>query len=520
MPTPNRITFAPLALALASLATVIGAPVSGSAKLGPVKKLNGRAPVIEGAAEPLDGTTSEEKPLTPVLPLSQRNPLKPKSNSTTTLPTTEEPPVSAEPLGGEEPESTPDQTTTEEATTSTEKTGSEATTATKIENSPLEATLFPPLPNEYAAGSDFAPRQAATAKRMTVSIEGGMTYDSNVFLGATKAGQATDDFLYTLGARANFTLGDAVSKAESYLSLSYQPQVVVFQNNPSENALDHDVHFMGQKRWARTALGADLRFQQISGSTVELSDRVGRQVASGKIMAAYGWTEKLKIDTSLHYTSTQFQEAGFNDSEEISHETFVEYLATVKTRLAAGFGWGQLNVDGPLGGSQDFQRALIRLTTDVGGKLSFNARGGMEFRQFESGGSQTPIFGIGIEWKPKEGTSFRLDATRSVEASGSASGSNVTRTGLVIGARQRLGSRFTLGLDAGWDTYSYSVATAGLAAQAAQGNDSFFIRPSLSYQLRDDWRAELWFAFRTVDSSSAGGDYDVQQAGINFRFDF
>ena len=372
---------------------------------------------------------------------------------------------------------------------------------------------------------DAADTRLAAPKRIQLTLSGGVLYDSNIFL--TPKDQ-TSDILYRLSPAIALSFGDAKARQETYATASYRADGLVFQDSSDQNTVDHDLQVSGMKKFSRLSVGVDGRAQKLSGSTVDLGTRAERLAFNAALRLTYGWGERTSVDTALLWEATRYDSGQFTDSDQWTHETFFDYLLAPKAHLAAGFAWGQLDVAGPLGGKQDFQRALLRGRWEMSDKFSLNARAGLEWRQFASSDSTTPIFGLGASWKPREGTEVTLNGERVVEASGSEAGQNYTRSGVSVGLAQRVGDRFILGLSGGWAAYQYETVKAAptsdksgttAAPAVARDVDDFSVRPSLAYKFRDDRTAEIWYQFR-ADRSGGDLDYDVNQLGFNFRVDF
>ncbi len=352
------------------------------------------------------------------------------------------------------------------------------------------------------------------AKKIRLSLESGVVYDDNIFL---KSKDKQSDVIYRVSPQFRFALGDADARQASYVKLDYRPDIFIFQKNDGENSLDHDAAVSGQWTQARLTLGGQVRYQRMSGSSIDLSDRVQRDRYTAGVNGSYGWGSRTSVETSFKWSSERYAESGYADFDEWHHDTFFVYALSAKTRVAAGYGWGRLEVDGQ--GAQKFQQALARVETELSGKLSVQARGGAEFRTTDSGDSTTPVFGAAVNYKAAEGTTLALHGERSVEASGAQAGQNYSRTSVGAEIRQRMTERFVLSLDGGVDNYAY--AQAGAENAAGRGTEkSYYIRPGVSYALKENMRAEAWYGYRRTDGSGADDEYSVNQAGFNFRVDF
>ena len=120
---------------------------------------------------------------------------------------------------------------------------------------------------------------------------------------------------------------------------------------------------------------------------------------------------------------------------------------------------------------------------------------------------------------PTGRTSVSGSLYREVTASGSVEGENVTRTGASVKVQQKLGRSLTASVEAGYEKLAYDATEAG-ALSSGREDDYFFIRPSLRYELREGRRFELYYSHREDNSSVNLYDFDADQIGLAFAYDF
>ncbi len=382
------------------------------------------------------------------------------------------------------------------------------------ELSPLEPAI-PLMPEgmENAPLEALAPVEAK--KRWTLSVESRAIYDDNISL--SRPGKEEEDFVFLLTPSLRYQRGDVTSKQGTYVSAGYAASASVFASHSEENSLDHSLGFDAQKRLGRLVLGVDGRYQRLSGATVELSDRVDRDEAAARVRARYELGGNTMIDASAGWNSVHYREGALEDYDEWVAETYVGYRFSGRTEVAVGGAMGQLNVEGQQ--KQDFTRALVKVSVAPAGKLTLEAKGGMEWRDTEAGSQDTPVFDITAAYRPTARTAISGTVYRDVTASGSVDGENVTRTGASLRVQQSLGRSLTAGIEAGYEELDYEPARAG-APGSRRKDEYFFIRPSLRYELRQGRRLELYYSRRHDDSTIDLYDFDAAQAGLAFACDF
>lgn len=355
-----------------------------------------------------------------------------------------------------------------------------------------------------------------TSKRVVLWLEGGVLYDDNIFLNAR---DREADLLWRVGGEVQLNFGDVVNRDETYWVVRYRPDAFFFLENPDEDTLDHQAELLVRRKFARLAVDGSGAYQRTSGSTVELGDRVERDVVSARGGLTYAVGAKTSLASSVRWDGTAYRESGYADYREWAHESFVDYQATEKFRLGLGGGYGRLDVDDG-SEAQDFQRALARFSHEATGALTLNGRVGAEFRQTEVGDTTTPVFGLDATHALTAKTEGRLQAVREVAASGSLEGQNYTRTGLAMGVTHRVNDRVSLSVDGGWERYDYEAVTRAALPLDDREDTTVFVRPGFSYSFGDRWRAEAWYQWRSNDSSAPDQTYEVNQVGLNMRFTF
>lgn len=379
---------------------------------------------------------------------------------------------------------------------------------------PSEAVT--PLMPEGAEGAPDVAESIIDAKRQwTFSIEARSIYDDNIFLSSEATKKR--DLVFLLTPSVTWRHGDTAARKGSYATAAYSPSASFFTDESSENSIDHTFRFDGQKRFGRLAAGAEVRYQRLSGATPELSDRVDRDEAGGRLRMSYDIGGRTGIEASAGYNTVRYREAALADYDEWIADTYVGYQFSGRTRVAAGVAVGRMDVDGRE--QQKFQRALVKVTTDPTGKLTLEGRGGVEFRQTGAGETTTPVFHVSAEYRPTARTSVAASAYREVTASASVENENLTRTGASVRVQQKLGSRLTASVEAGYEKMEYASTEAGVAGSGRE-DEYFFVRPSLRYEFREGRRAEVYYSFREDDSTNDRFDFEANQAGLAIGFDF
>jgi hypothetical protein len=376
-----------------------------------------------------------------------------------------------------------------------------------------DAATSPLTPDQN--GPDFSDDPVVESTDPWVfGVEVATVYDDNIRLSSQDAQQ---DFLFVLSASVAWQRGDVKRKRGSWQRVYYKATGVAFAEQSDENSLDHDFQAGAQKRWGSLALAMEGRFRRLSGATPDLGDRVLRNDFNVKASGTYDFSGRTFVEAGVAYNGVRYEEAGLADYDEWVAEGFAGYELSGRTRISAGGSLGRLDV--AKAGSQDFQRALVKVNRVSTGSLGLTGKAGAEFRQTPQGDKTTPVFSLAADWEPVEdSTKVSVEVIRETVASGALAGENYQRTGAAVRVAQDLGSRFKAGLEAGYERLSYDAASN--ATSSGRSDDYLYVKPSLKYEFAARRRAEIFYSFREDDSSDEAFSFTANQWGLSFGLDF
>ena len=337
------------------------------------------------------------------------------------------------------------------------------------------------------------------------SLSMGVIADDNINLTSTNK---ESDLIFAFGA--NFRLLWGFKKDESYLAIDYSPTMLVFADHSRENAFDQKAGLAAQWRLAKLTLGAQAGLRTLSGGDVDVGDRADRILWQITLQAKYDYSTKTSFEVNLSPNASDYSR--YLDSMEWVNSNWVDYQAFPKTRIGAGLTFGYLKPEG--GDSQTYQQALVRITNPLTGKTTVNASGGIEYRQLGgSGGTQTtPVFRLGVGYRPFDGTQITVEASRRIYSSASMAGENFVSTGGVVSIRQRLFKRYHAMLAGGYEDAKYE-GTQGQAS-SARHDKYFYLRPGVTFAVTKWVTFELYYQYSRNTSTFTLSEFDNNVAGI------
>jgi hypothetical protein len=400
----------------------------------------------------------------------------------------------------------------------------------------LSADVNPPLPvaatdpgidSVPATSIDSGiPRRFHYLLRLAVRT----VYDDNINVSHDNR---ISDFYTSIEPSVMVGFGDTDARVENYIRLDYLPAIFLFAEHSENNSVQHVARLDGQYRINRLTLNLSQMVQIMDGVDVQTQDTgggLGQQVnldVAGRtrfnvytthLNAAYYVTGKTFLSAGADYTNTHY--SSLISSEVFSANFFLNYNYSPKFVIGLGGTGGFDRVDAP-NPDQTFEQVNVRLSYQATGKIDFAASAGVEFRQFEGDLRDqyvSPVFEIGLNYAPFDGTKISLTANRRTLNSAVLSAQDYAVTNISIGVQQRMLQRFYLGVNAGYENSDY-FSTVG-AAGASRDDNYFFVQPSLAVRMTRFWTVGAYYLHRVNDSSFDAFSFHDNQVGLRTSFTF
>ena len=310
----------------------------------------------------------------------------------------------------------------------------------------------------------------------------------------------------------------------SHWTLDYTPSLWFYSNSHFQDHTDHSVGLTGGTTYGDWTLGLSQHYASSSQPLVETASQTEQQAYSTALNADYHINTKLSLELGLSQ-SFLFIDEGANtrllqDSRQWSTMDWLNYQIWPRLGLAAGVGGGYVAMS--VGSDMAFEQYQGRVSWRATDKFSFVLGGGLDDRQFVSGGQSdllSPIFNLALQYKPFEPTTLSLTASRSVTPS--YFGGSVTE-GTVIGAglQQRLLKKLTLSLNGGYNLTSYKASASGLsqASQAGREDTGTSFSASLGTPFLKRGTASVFYS--THNNSSDFQGYTLTSTQVGFEIDY
>jgi hypothetical protein len=400
----------------------------------------------------------------------------------------------------------------------------------------LTSDLNPPLPaatNDSANNSPDATRVDSGVPRrfhyeLRLNIHS--VYDDNINI---TQGVRESDFYTAIEPSITLGFGDLVSREGNFLSVNYLASLYLFADHSENNALQHVLQLDGQYQMNRLTLnltqsvqildGTDIRSLDSTGSfsqqvNLDVAGRTRFNIYMTHANAAYYLTGKTFLSVGADYTASDYQ--NLISSTTISGNLFLNYNYGPKLVIGLGGTVGSNEVDSPTP-DQTFEQVNVRFTYQLTGKIDVRASAGVEFRHFDGDMRDqytSPVFDIGLNYVPFDGTTISLTASRRTLNSAVLASQDFATTNFTVSLRQRMFDRVYLGVNAGYENSDYFSAVSN--SGSGRSDDYFFVQPSIGVRVTRFWTVGAYYLHRANDSSFDVFSFHDNQVGFRSTLEF
>jgi hypothetical protein len=389
-----------------------------------------------------------------------------------------------------------------------------------VEVNPAGELNGPVVEGAGEAGYSTQPRRLQYGFHLTMRG----VYDDNINVSHANP---VSDFYFAIEPSITFGFGDIEGRQENYLRLDYAPSLFIFAEHSEDDALQHLIRLEGHHRFRRLALTLVQDVQILDGSdlgtitdasspgtrvNLDVGARTRVNIYNTQLNANYELTGKTSLSAGVSSNITDYP--NLISSQVISGNLFVNYRFSEKIVAGLGGTGGYDFVDDP-NPDQTFEQANVRVTYQATGKISLNAAGGVEFRQFENTSRSqyvSPVFEIGAAYQPFDGTNISFGFSRRILNSAVLVGQDFASTTVSVGARQRIFQRAYLGLNVGYQNADYFSTVSFVSAN--RSDNYYFIEPALDVMVTRFWTVGGYYLHRQSDSSDDRFSFDNNQVGV------
>jgi hypothetical protein len=355
-------------------------------------------------------------------------------------------------------------------------------------------------------------------------------YDDNINI---TEGQSDPDFYTAIEPSIMLGFGDFVSREGNFMRVNYLASLFLFADHSENDALQHVFQLEGQYQLNRLTLNLTQSIQILNGTDVRSLDSAGNfgqrvnldvagrtrfNIYTTHLNAAYYLTGKTFLSVGGDYTDSDYH--NLISSDTISGNLFLNYNYGPKLVIGLGgtAGWNRVDAPTP---DQTFEQVNVRFSYQVTGKIDLRASAGVEFRDFEGQGRDqyvSPVFDVGLNYLPFDGTTFSFTANRHTLNSAVLAGQDFATTTFTVSATQRLFDRFSVAGNVGYEKSDYFSAIAGGASNRT--DNYFFVEPSIAVRVTRFWTVGAYYLHRANDSSFNAFSFHDNQVGVRTSLTF
>ena len=343
--------------------------------------------------------------------------------------------------------------------------------------------------------------------KLRVFTSGTWRYDSNVLL---RQHNVQSDMMWSVSPGFQYSYGDEQAKLQ--VLADYNAQFNFYDKFSQQNSLNHFLRTTLNYRMKKTSFKLSGLFHQVTGGDLDVGGQASRIQFSPQLQIMYELSEKVRVGLNGQLQQTHYN--ALISSTTYRFGLFADYSFSPRFRLGLQFNEMLQQVD--KSGGQTGQDYLVRMEYEASKKLSLTGSGGIHVLHTASAGDATlPLGTLGLKFAAGPKTSIYANAYARAQNSPSLGGQYYQSQGVLVGAQQQLGSKLTIGADAGYDFSAYHSYIAGVSG--TRRDHVLFMRPWVKYTLQRHLSLEIFYQHTTNDSSGTGAQpfaRDLVGAGI------
>jgi len=302
----------------------------------------------------------------------------------------------------------------------------------------------------------------------------------------------------------------------SHWSLDYSPLWTLYSNRQFSDTFGQTASLSGGTVYNDWVLGLVQSYTDTSTPSVATASQTRQETFATALDGAYTINTKMSLDLMLNQNFVSAEQ--FSSYNEWSTMDWLNYEFWPRLNAAVGVGGGYDNEDAsPDMAFEQFQGRVNWRATD---KFSFQLHGGLEVREFLSGGASTlvnPVFDASIQYHPFEQTRISITGSRTVAASYLQDQVTET-TGITADLNQRLLGKLFLDLNGGYQLVKYvsSVNTAN----SNREDDYYLLGVRLSRAFLKRGTIAVLYQISRDNSTLPGYSFISHQVGFQIGYSY
>jgi hypothetical protein len=308
----------------------------------------------------------------------------------------------------------------------------------------------------------------------------------------------------------------ALLEIGQHWTIDYSPLWTFYSNKQFSDNFGQTASLVGGTTYNDWVLGLIQSYSNISALLAETASQTRTETYNTVLNGSYTMNSKMSLDLALNQNIVSADQ--FSSYSEWSTMDWLNYQFWPRLNAALGAGGGYDNeASSP---DMTFERAEGRVNWRATDKISFQLHGGVEVRQFLSGGASAlvnPIFDATIQYQPFEQTRISISGQRTV-ASSYLQDQVTETTGVSAGLNQRLLGKLFLDLNGGYQLVKYVSSVNTSNSNREDDFYSFNVRLSRVFLKRGT--IAVLYQLSKDNSSLPGYSFASHQVGFQIGYTY
>lgn len=299
-------------------------------------------------------------------------------------------------------------------------------------------------------------------------------------------------------------------------TLDYTPTWTLYSNNHFQNTFLQAVNLTGGTVYGNWVLGLSQGYTESDAPQVQTATQTHQETYATAVNGSYTINRDLSLDLVVNQNLVSADQ--FQSYREWSTMDWLNYQFWARFTVALGVGLGYDDVQ--MSPNMLFEEYQGRVNWRATDKISFQLHGGLEDRQFLTGGHSdllNPVFGGGIQYQPFEQTKISLNADRVVAVS--IQQNQVTESVDLNGdLNQRLLGRLYLDISGGYQRIKY--VDSEISGSSSRKDNYYFFNTRLSTSFLKRGTVAIFYQINDDASSMPGFGFLSHQCGFEVGFTY
>jgi hypothetical protein len=299
-----------------------------------------------------------------------------------------------------------------------------------------------------------------------------------------------------------------------YWTVDYSPLWTIYSNHQFSDNFGQSAALVGGINYEDWLLGLTQNYSDISAPTATTASQTRTETYNTALNGTYTMNSKMSLDLTLNQSIVSADQFSSYDEWSTMNWLSYEFWPRLNAALGAGGGYDH-ETSSP---DMTFEQFQGRVNWRAADKISFQLHGGVEVRQYLSGGASplvNPIFDAVIQYHPFEQT--RISVTGSRVVSGSILVDEITETtGVIADLNQRLLGKLMLDLNGGYQSVKY-ISSPNTSSINREDNYYTF-NAGLSCAFLKRGTVAVFYQLSKDDSNQPGFTFTSHQVGFRIGF--